>query len=70
MNEEELIKARDLVKEQHDNLSNANWVAAELHHLRGKYDILNEVIESIQKEGLDAANSKAKQANSNHNKGK
>ena len=68
MNKEELIKARDLVKEQHDNLSNPNWVASELHHLRGKYDILNEVIENIEKEERDAADSKVKQANRNNNK--
>lgn len=67
MNLDELIQARDLIKQQFDNLSNANWVAAEQHHLRGKYDILDEVIKEQEKQ--NAENSEEKPADSNNDKG-
>jgi hypothetical protein len=69
MNKEELIKARDLVMEQHDNLSNSNWITAELHHLRGKYDILCEVIATIEKEEQHATDSTKNGPNSDNDQG-
>ena len=68
MKKEELILARDAVKQQFDNLSSPNWVNTQLEQLRGKYDILVEVITAIEKEEQNAADSKAKQANRNNNK--
>jgi hypothetical protein len=64
---DELKAAQAAVKEQHDNLSNANWVAAELHHLRGKYDQLTELI--AKEETNDATDPTGQESNSNNDQG-
>jgi len=70
MKKEDLIQVRDSIKQQFDNLSNPNWVSLELQHLKGKYEILSEVIESIEKEESDAASKENKQTNSGKRSGK
>lgn len=74
----ELQTLRDSIEQQYKNLSDSAWVHTQQEQLRGKYEILNEMITQLEqeeaakvKEEEDAANKPAqRQANSHNNKRK
>lgn len=57
MNLEELKKTQENINKLHANLSDPAWIHAQLNQLKGKFDILTEVINSLEKE--DDATSKS-----------
>jgi len=48
MNIDDLNKMKSQIEENYNNLSNPQWVANQLNHLKGKYEILTEVINNYQ----------------------
>lgn len=44
MNIDELKKARDFVETQYLNFADASWVHSQLQYLKGKFDLLSELI--------------------------
>ena len=50
MNKDYLIKVRSEIEETYNNLSNPQWVATQLSHIKGKYEVLSEVINSLEGE--------------------
>lgn len=50
----ELTQAQQLVEAQYNNLRDPLWVSTELNRLKGKYDILDEIIKKEQEKVSDA----------------
>ena len=50
MNLDKLRETRSEIETTYANLSNPQWVSNELTHLKGKYEILNEVIKNLEGE--------------------
>lgn len=70
MNLENLEEAKNLIEQQYNNLSNAQWIAQELQSLKGKFDILTEVINNLKGEQDAATQNPTDGADSHHNKRK
>ena len=66
MNLEDLNKLKSEIETSYTNLSNPQWVASELSHLKGKYEILNQVIAQGEQNATTQSASKSK-SNSNNN---
>lgn len=50
MNVEQLKQTATAIEEQYNNLSNPEWVSLQRQQLKGKYDILQEVIAKAEVE--------------------
>ena len=50
MNVEDLNKVKSEIETSYNNLSNPQWVAMELSHLKGKFEVLSEVITKLEGE--------------------
>jgi len=71
MNRDYLIKVRSEIEETYNNLSNPQWVASQLSHLKGKFEVLTEVINGLEGEQNATSESTTEsEANSNDNQGK
>jgi len=66
MNIDDLKRMKSEIETSYNNLSNPQWVASELSHLKGKYEILNQVIEQGEQNATTQSTSKSK-SNSNNN---
>jgi HPt (histidine-containing phosphotransfer) domain-containing protein len=66
---ENLEATKAQIEQQFKNLSDPQWVASQLSNLRGKFDILTEVINAL-KEKQDAKNNAKPATNSNNDKRK
>lgn len=58
MNIEDLNKVKSEIETSYNNLSNPQWVANELSHLKGKFEVLSEVINKLEGE-QNATNSQS-----------
>jgi len=71
MTKDYLIKVRSEIEETYNNLSNPQWVANQLSHLKGKYEVLTEVLNTLEGEQNATSESTAEsETNSNDNQGK
>jgi len=61
MNMEDLQAQKNEIEQTYNNLSNPQWVANELKHLQGKFDILTQVINKLEEEN-NATNQPEKQS--------
>jgi hypothetical protein len=70
MTKDYLIKVRSEIEETYNNLSNPQWVASQLSHLKGKYEVLTEVLNTLEGEQNATSESTAEsETNSNDNQG-
>ena len=58
MNIKDLNKVKSEIETSYNNLSNPQWVANELSHLKGKFEVLSEVINKLEGE-QNATNSQS-----------
>jgi hypothetical protein len=70
MNKDYLIKVRSEIEETYNNLSNPQWVATQLSHLKGKFEVYSEVINSLEgEENATNQSTAGSEAISNDNQG-
>lgn len=65
MNQDDLNKLKSEIETTYNNLSNPQWVANELAHLKGKYEILNQVIAQGEQNATGKSTKSAKNSNAN-----
>lgn len=70
MKVDELKAFRDQLEQQHNNLSNAEWLSNQLKHISAKHELLSQLIDNLEKEETNATSPKKRQTNSNNNQGK
>lgn len=62
---EELIRLKGDIETSYNNLSDPKWVAGQLENLKGKFDILTQLINNMEKEENATNKSEGESADSN-----
>lgn len=69
MNKDDLVALQASIQEQFNNLSDPAWIASQQNQLKGKFDILTNVINSLEEDNAKDIKPTGK-TNSVNNKGK